>query len=80
MLGCYGEKFTQWCTFLSQEVREISRFLLRRRREFAPELGAIFHAQNSNFYTKIYTTEYILPDLYLEPFSPIVGLLIYPVL
>ena len=36
-------------------------------REFAPTLRAIFHAQNSNFYSKIYTTEYTIP-LYLSIF------------
>ena len=49
---------TQWCIFLSQEVRENHGHFVPLTARLCPRRTRDFHARNSNYYSKIYTTEY----------------------
>ena len=48
---------TQWCIFLSQEVRENHGHFVPLTARLCPCRTRDFHARNSNYYSKIYTTE-----------------------
>ena len=49
--GNFFASYTQWCIFLSQEVREISRFFVAPPTRVRPRPPRVFHARNSNFYS-----------------------------
>ena len=54
----FHEPHTQWCIFLSQEVRENRGHFVPLTACLLPHCPRDFHVQNSNYYSKIYTTEY----------------------
>ena len=50
---------TQKCKFLGQEVRENRGQFIPLTARLRPRRPRDFHAQNSNYYSKMYTTEYV---------------------